>query len=297
MVPAPPDAELDSFMDWRGELYRHHPKLPLDTEEKLVLEDENRLRLRVEFTSMHEHRVPAILTLPRGVAHAPVCIILHGVTGHKEVPYVRAVTRLLIKEGFASIALDSQYHGDRARDDRSVRFHNYTSYTNRDASIQTALDCMRAVDYVHSRNDTDPERIGFIGFSQGAIVGSTFCARDPRVRAVVLVVGGGNFLRLYPAAPHDEARRRTAAIAETVDPIHHVGLISPRPLLMINADRDDVVPRECTEDLFASAGEPKRIIWYDAPHSGLPAEAFGEAVAFFKKELGCPDEASLEGVA
>ena len=284
-------------MDWRGEFYKHHPKLPLDAEEKLVLEDENRLRLRVEFTSMNEHRVPAILTLPRGVARAPVCVILHGVNGHKEASYVKAATRYLIKEGFAAIALDSQYHGDRARDDRSGRFHNYTSYTNRNASIQTALDCMRAVDYVRSRSDTDPERIGFMGFSQGAIVGSTFCARDPRVRAVVLVVGGGNFMRMYPPPPHEEARRRTEAIFETVDPIHHIGLISPRPLLMINAERDDVIPRECTEDLFASAGEPKRIIWYDAPHSGLPAESFVEAMVFFRKVLGFPDEANLEGVA
>ncbi|MFQ5458742.1 MAG: alpha/beta hydrolase, partial [Myxococcota bacterium] len=238
-----------------------------------------------------------ILTLPKDAGHAPVCVLLHGVTHHKEAAYVRAATRLLVEQGFASIALDSQYHGDRARDDRSVRFHAYTSYTNRDASVQTALDCMRAVDYVRARDDIDPDRIGFMGFSQGAIVGATFCARDHRVGATVLFVGGGNFLQMYPPAPHDEARRRAEAISATVDPVHHVGLISPRPLLMINAERDDIVPRACTEDLFAAAGEPKRIAWYDAHHSGLPAEAFREAIAFLKDAIGTGGAAAGEGAA
>ncbi len=284
-------------MDWRAEFYRHDPKLPLDATEQVLLEDDLRVRLRVEFTAMHEHRVPAILTIPRGLEGAPVIVLLHGVTHHKDAPYLRSISRMLIERGVATISLDSQYHGDRAREDRSLSVHNFTSYTNRNASIQTALDCMRAVDYVRSRGDLDGDRVGFAGFSQGAILGSVFCARDPRVLAAVLFVGGGNFLQLYPPAPHDEARRRVEAIYEIIDPVHHVGLISPRPLLMINAERDERIPRKCTEDLFAAAKEPKRIIWYDAPHSGLPADAFKEALGFLADAVGAGQRARVEGAA
>ncbi len=284
-------------MDWRGEFYKHNPKLPLDAEAKVLREDGRGVRLRVEFTSMHEHRVPAILSIPAGVARPPVALILHGVTGSKDAPYVRAISRLLREAGFATIAIDSMYHGDRARPDRDPRFHNFTSYTNRDAAVQTALDCMRALDYTASRDNLDAGRIGFVGFSQGTIVGTPFCARDERVRAVALVVGGGNFLRMYPPARNPAARERAERIAETIDPVHHVGLLSPRPLLMVNATRDELIPRECTEDLFAAAGEPKRILWYEATHSGLPKEAFEEVCAFLAAELAEDSRARRRGAS
>jgi dienelactone hydrolase len=271
-------------MDWRGEFYRHDRKLPLDAEEKILREDERGLRLRVEFTSMHEHRVPGIVNIPRGVSRPPVALILHGLTGSKEAPYVKGMSRVLMDGGFATISLDAQYHGDRSRAGRDMRFHQFTSYTNRNAALQTALDCMRALDYATGRGDLDPGRIGFVGFSQGTIVGTPFCAWDTRVRAVALVVGGGDFLKLYSPAPNPAARERAERIAETIDPIHHAARIFPRPLLMINATRDDLVPRACTEALFAAAREPKRIIWYDSTHQGLPREAFDEVVRFLRTE-------------
>ncbi len=272
-------------MDWRGEFYKHDPKVPLDAQEKILREDAHGVRWRVEFTSMHEHRVPAILSIPAGAPRPPVAIIVHGVTGSKDAPYVRGISKLLWEAGFATIAIDSMYHGDRARSDRDMRFHHFTSYTNRDAAVQTALDCMRALDYVASRGDLDEGRIGFVGFSQGTIVGTPFCARDERVRAVTLVVGGGHFLRMYPPARNPAARARAERISETIDPVQHVGLLSPRPLLMVNATQDEMVPRQCAEDLFAAAGEPKRILWYEATHGGLPKEAFAQVCAFLVAEV------------
>ena len=274
------------MIDWRGEFYRHDPKLPLEAEEKLLREDERLVRLRVEFTGMHDHRVPAILTFPKGVVRPPVLLVLHGVTGSKEAPYIRSISRGMREAGFATIAIDSQYHGDRIRHNRDMRFHNYTSYTNRNAAIQSSLDCMRALDYVQSRPDLDPERIAFVGFSQGTIVGTPFCARDSRVRAVALVVGGGNFIRLYPPAKSPEATERALRISDTIDPVKHVALISPRPLLMVNATRDELIPRACTEDLFEAAREPKTILWYDATHRTLPAEAFVRVRDFLVAHAG-----------
>jgi len=283
-------------MDLRGEFYRYDPKIALDAEEKLLKSDERLDRWRVEFTGMHEHRVPAVLTRPRVAARPPVALILHGVSGSKDAPYVRAMSRLLLEGGFATLAIDSPYHGDRAREDRDPRFHNFTSYTNRNAAVQSALDCMRAVDYAFARGDLDTARLGFVGFSQGAIMGTAFCARDERVQAVVLVVGGGNFLQMYPAARNPEARARAERIAQTIDPVHHAALISPRPLLMVNATRDELIPRRCAEDLFEAARPPKEILWYDALHTGIPGEALRTARAFLLREAAGvdPDREGLE---
>ncbi len=283
-------------MDWRGEFYRHDAKLALDAEEKLLKSDERLDRWRVEFTGMHDHRVPAVLTRPRSAERPPVAIVLHGVTGSKDASYVRAMSRMLLEGGFATLAIDSPYHGDRAREDRDPRFHNFTSYTNRNAAVQSALDCMRAVDYAIAREDLDATRLGFVGFSQGAITGTAFCARDERVKAVALVVGGGNFLPMYPAARNPQARARAERIAQTIDPVHHVALISPRPLLMVNATRDQLIPRRCSEDLFEAARLPKEILWYDASHTGLPGEALSAARAFLLREAAGvdPDREGLD---
>ena len=44
-------------------------------------------------------------------------------------------------------------------------------------------------------------------------------------------------------------------------PVDHVGLIAPRPILIIQGENDDVVPPKHASELYACAGEPKEIQW------------------------------------
>jgi hypothetical protein len=45
------------------------------------------------------------------------------------------------------------------------------------------------------------------------------------------------------------------------DPQSVIGRISPRPLLMLAVERDQIVPNEETTSAFAEAGEPKKLVW------------------------------------
>ena len=60
-----------------------------------------------------------------------------------------------------------------------------------------------------------------------------------------------------------------------------VGKISPRPLLLITAEDDRLVPPEESQSLFNLAGEPKRLIVLKGyGHYDVYAEpAFGEVMA------------------
>ena len=60
----------------------------------------------------------------------------------------------------------------------------------RDLTIQWYKDFARSIDYLETRKDVKPDRIGFYGLSLGADAGVLFAALEPRVRVVVLVSGG-----------------------------------------------------------------------------------------------------------
>ncbi len=151
--------------------------------------------------------------------------------------------------------------------------------------LQTAIDLMRGVDYLASRNDIDMERIGFAGFSMGGAIGTLFCAHEERVKAIVLAITGGGFKRLASEAEGDRPGEWSRDAYKIVDPALYVSGISPRPILMINAAHDEIVPKAATEALYEAAREPKRIIWYDCGHVGLPDEYLHEMKRFFDTEM------------
>ena len=93
----------------------------------------------------------------------------------------------------------------------------------------------------------------------------------PRPRAAALALGGGGFGG--PAS----------------DPAHHVHRIAPRPILFVNATRDETIPRSSTEALYAAAADPKEIQWFDSGHLNLPGDALKAMWQFIRRHLDLPD--------
>ena len=113
----------------------------------------------------------------------------------------------------------------------------------------------------------DARRVAYAGLSLGSIVGATWCGVDPRPRAAALALGGGGFG------------------GGLVDPCHRVGRFAPRPILFVNASRDETISRSSTEALYEAAGEPKEIQWFDAGHQDLPGRAFKAMWQFLRRHL------------
>lgn len=248
-----------------------------------------RKRLLLHFDSAHDQRVPAILTLPLGRAgRRPAVVLLAGSGGHKDTDYIRIASDMMATLGYVTISIDTQYHGDRARTGRTGDIHLIDQTVNRDAWVQTVVDLRRAVDYLTTRNDVDAAHIGMMGFSQGGMIGATFAGVEPRLAAVCLAVAGGGLLEwgkktgLIRTTDLD----RVAMNAAIVDPIYHIGRMAGRPLLMLSASRDELIPKEATDALFAAAQQPKEIKWYPSGHILPPMALIGETRAFFQKYLG-----------
>jgi fermentation-respiration switch protein FrsA (DUF1100 family) len=57
-----------------------------------------------------------------------------------------------------------------------------------------------------------------------------------------------------------------AWLLRPLDPGRTVGLVAPRPVLVIGALEDERIPRRSAESLFAAAGEPRALQWVAGRH-------------------------------
>ena len=290
-----------SSADIRQALYDYDRTLPLDAAEReaptppaeSAAQRALRRRVRVEFTSVHDCRVPAILTLPvRFGPRFPAVLILAGSGGHKDTDYVRIAADIMASLGYASLSIDTQYHGERSRAGRTGDIHLIDSSTNRDAWVQTVVDLRRAVDYLASRPDIDTRRLGYLGFSQGGMIGGTFVGVEPRLRCAVLAVAGGGLVEWgrRTGLLRSDQIRRSALNAAMVDPVHFVGRFAPRPLLMLSATRDEMIPRFATQALYDAAGAGRKLVWFPSGHILPPAALLGDARRFLIEHLGIRKE-------
>jgi dipeptidyl aminopeptidase/acylaminoacyl peptidase len=60
----------------------------------------------------------------------------------------------------------------------------------------------RGLDFLETLDFIDRERIGYAGGSMGGIIGAIFIGVEPRVKAAVLAVGGGNMSLMVRESEH-----------------------------------------------------------------------------------------------
>jgi len=277
--------------------YTYHANLPLNADVQFTRDFPLCRQYKVTFDSVNDERVPALVCVPRAAEPPLPCIILlHGLGQDKSL--INDIHPKYMKSGYAMICIDSQYRGERERPGK--RFISFNMFETRQTFAQTIVDARRAVDFLETRNDIDPDQIVLLGASMGGILGATAAAHEPRIQGALLLYAGGNLRRLLAEStiiyPRTTWWRSTLAgasgiILREVDPLRHIGRISPRPVLMINGSRDTVVPPRCAEELFAAAGEPKELIWHDSDHIGLDGIelveiCIDESIAWFDKILG-----------
>jgi dienelactone hydrolase len=238
-----------------------------------------------EFSSRGD-RVPGRLLLPpapRGDGPFPAVLLQHGARGSREAPYLDGTGGPWARKGAAVISVDFPLHG--ARSSAKLTELLLGGVLDRSGSSRAAhalvgefvhqavADLGRALDAASALPGVDPGRAVYAGFSLGAMLGATFCALDPRPRAAALAVGGGG---LGPPG---------------LDPVDFVGRVAPRPLLFVNAERDETIPRAAAEAFFDAAGDPKEHLWFDGTHAELPGLALKAMWEFLRPHLEIPPQA------
>jgi len=252
-------------------LFTYDRDLPLDPHGGAIAEAEGVRSERFSFASTHGQRVPAVLCRPQTApAPLPVLVVGHGAGASKDDPVMQALFRHWAGAGFACLAIDAPFHGERAgrRVDPTALLRR--PYAGMHLVQQAVVDTRRAVDWAETRPDLDAARLAYVGFSMGTILGVQFVAMEPRVRSAVFALGGAGLLHYLAALAPAEARPDAETVADACDPMHYAPLIAPRPVLMVNGLKDEVIPPALGHMLYNSLNEPRRAIWYDGGHGDIP---------------------------
>ncbi len=280
--------------------YEYDADLPLEVETAEEIVADGQLR-RIEFSSHHDERVPAVVGLPSstqfGEGPYPAIVFGHGLGGSKDDATYRLVAQLLVANGYALIMIDYPLHGERQPAELETLMADLDAITPEqaaqwiqaigEAAVQTVLDQRRAVDYLCTLEQVDPERIGYVGLSLGAILGSVLSAVDDRLACSALVVGGADWKLLLENT--QIARFGDAVAAGQLDIEALAGKMAvsdPKyfaphiqcPLLLLFGGKDTIVPYEICGTLLAElAPEPKTIHVFE--NSGHLLEAPGDQFA------------------
>jgi dienelactone hydrolase len=153
-------------------------------------------------------------------------------------------------------------------------------------SIQQVVDIRRAMDFLLAQPNVDPSRFACVGHDFGGMYGLLAGSLDKRPTHYVIMAATPRFPDWYLYAPKLEGKARDAFVGQMaeIDPITHVGNLSPASILFQFADDDFHVPRERAEEFFAAAKEPKEMRWYRAGH-GLNEEAMQERMLWLINSL------------
>ena len=264
--------------------YEYDQDLPLMDSVRLVKDTTDYTLFYLTYRSVYDAEVTGLLSVPaKGKAPFPIIILMHGLGDRKTVDYIESGNKYLLDAGYAVLRLDISNHGDRFKYDYDFDLTAGYRYWTRGIITQTVFDLRRAVDFIYTRDELDHERIGYYGISLGGIIGTIFCSVEERVKVPVIVLAGGNLNLIFGMDAFSDDTKDYLSI---IDAINYVEMISPRPLLMINAENDDIVPPITSKLLFKAAKEPKEIIWYPVKHHDLPVKTvYHDGIRWFNEYL------------
>jgi len=163
---------------------------------------------------------------------------------------------------------------------------DYRGYGRSEGTVSergTYEDARAALQYLRSRKDLDPKSIVFFGQSLGAAVATELAVREECL-ALVLEAPFASIREMarvvFPLLPIGPLLRTRYDVAEKIK-------VVKAPVLVLQGDRDEVIPVEQGKKVFAAASAPKE--FYTVRGAGhndtfiVGGDAYFEAVKGFIK--------------
>lgn len=248
----------------------------------------------ITYTTADGQRVPALFARPpRPVA----CLIYQGPLGstkEQAAPIWTGAAKL----GLATFTIDVRGSGARVSGSPPPEEVLHNADRVRRFLIETVIDLRRGLDYLETRPECG-RRIGFLGSSQGGLLGALLAGDDSRIRSAVLTsitatwhgsLAAGHSLVLPGIAAHPAQLRAAVNVLAPFDAARWVARIAPRPVMLVHGLDDPLAPLPLALELDAAAREPKVALYYRGGH--LPFQGpQGKSVAkrvggFLRRTLG-----------
>lgn len=175
-------------------------------------------------------------------------IVAHGYAGNRMAFLTEAA--LLTQQGYGVLLFDFRGHGESG--DATVTLGDHEQ-----------RDLSAAVDFMTAQSGADPTRLGVFAHSMGAATATLVAAQDERLRALVLVApfptldaviaDGFHVPRLLREAIAAWIAWRADVTIDAVRPVDVLCDLSPRPVLLIYGELDQVAPPGSYETMSAAA--------------------------------------------
>lgn len=226
---------------------------------------------------VHEGR-PYMLWLPEASPPWRAMLILHGAGSRKENH--GDFGRTCAASGWAALAYDQRGHGE-AEDPMSP---------------EALADVGRMARFLAGVEGVDESRVCVRGSSMGGFMAIQAAATSDAIAgAIAICPAGAQHLtrglesrELEMRIESDGASALAAWLAEH-DLRQAVELMDSKPLLLIHARGDDQIPADWSEELYARAREPRKLILLPGGHhrsAQHDAELHGLALRWMERSLG-----------
>ncbi len=249
---------------------------------------------KIIFESQPKHHVTGSLYLPDSIPPYPVVLVSSGHSRTaKAADYNQRIAIALARQGIAAFCYDPIGQGERSQilgPDGRPQFSGTTHehflvgvgsiLVGTNTARYRIWDAIRAIDYVSSRKDIDPKRIGFTGCSGGGTLTSYVMALDERVACAAPACYLTTFRRLIETAgPQDAEQNIFGQVQFGLDHPDYLLLRAPRPTL-ISATTGDFFDIQGTWEnyrqakrIYARLGFPERVDLIEAEggHGVQPA--------------------------
>jgi len=315
---------MSEFEDWQAkasekffELLGDFPE-PVAPEPEIIysVEEDGIIRERVIFDSEENMSVPCVVLRPTdmpadGQNAAILCSHGHGpygkepVAGNKSSAGLRDQIaahqynygEIMARAGYVTLSPDLRVFGERSdggnpypgRDRCNVHFLRGAMW-----GVYTLMlniwDMKCCVDYLQTRAEVDPERIGMMGLSQGGTMTTFATAAEPRIKCADII----GYLISWKGLAIQRANwcgsQMVPNIYKYFDVPDIAGLIAPRPLLIEAGVQDSgffieeqLAAFDHLQRIYDAAGVGEDL-WQDV-HPGEHAFANNKAHEFFGKYL------------
>lgn len=271
---------------------------------------------RVLYESLPGHQVTANFYIPDGNAPFPGVLVPcgHSANGKAAETYQR-ICILLAKNGLAALCYDPIGQGERMQllDERgkpaleeSTVEHTMVGIgawlVGRSVAGYRVWDGVRGLDYLASRPEVDPKRLGCTGNSGGGTLTAYLMAFDDRIAAAAPSCYVTSLERLFATiGPQDAEQNLTGQVALGIEHADYVTMRVPKPTLLCVGTQDffDIdgawtAFREAKK-IYGIIGHAERVDLFesDEPH-GFTRPRRQAAMRWMRRWLLGKDDAPIE---